>query len=219
MEVNREPYTIGAVREWLFQMPLHLVEDVVRVLLSKVETIVHEDKDCKLILTLINIDRTRPSDFFFGVHSLFRVLATTDISKIPFSTKTWFCLWEFEQLTTCNHLLKVMIDSFPLMSCLAQVNLAYIATDKLLCLMAKYCRQLEELNVDHCQITDKGIKLISDRPRSEAAADYYGCKHLQYVSIQGNACSFSPMQLYVKALFCSRMFGRHGFSCLVSAGS
>ena len=51
--------------------------------------IVHEDKDCKLILTLINIERTRPSDFFFGVHSLFRMLAPTAITKLPFSTKTW----------------------------------------------------------------------------------------------------------------------------------
>lgn len=132
VEVNREPYTIGALRDWLFQIPLHLAEDVLRVLLSKVETIVHEDKDCKLILTLINIERTRPSDFFFGVHSLFRMLATTGVTKLPFSTKTWFSLWEFEQLTTCDHLLRVMIDSLPLMNDLTHANLAYVATDKLL---------------------------------------------------------------------------------------
>ena len=122
--------------------------------------IVHEDKDCKLILTLINIERTRPSDFFFGVHSLFRLLATTSITKLPFSTKTWYCLSEFEQLTTCDHLLRVMIDSFPSINYLTQVNLAYVASDKLLYLIAKYCRQLEELNVDHChQVTDRGIKV------------------------------------------------------------
>lgn len=132
VEVNREPNTIGAVREWLFQMPLHLVEDVIKVMLSNVETIVLEDKDCKLILTLINIERTRPSDFFFGVHSMFRMLATTAITNLPFSTKTWFSLWEFEQLTTCDHLSRVMIDSFPLMNDLNQANLAYVASDKLL---------------------------------------------------------------------------------------
>ena len=132
VEINREPYTIGAVREWLFQMPLHLVEEVLQILLAKIEAIVHEDKDKKLILTLINIERTRPSDFFFGVHSMLRMLATTEVSKLPFSTKTWFCLWEFEQLTTCDHLLRVMIDSLPLMNGLTQINLAYVASDKLL---------------------------------------------------------------------------------------
>jgi hypothetical protein len=89
IQVNRDPCLVSVVRDWLFQIPLHLVEDVIRMLLIEVEKIVHEDKDCKLILTLINIERTRPSDFFFGVHSLFRMLAPTAITKLPFSTKTW----------------------------------------------------------------------------------------------------------------------------------
>merc|ERR1719215_385922 len=149
MEVNREPYTIGAVREWLFQIPLHLVEEVIRILLARVETIALEDKDCKLILTLINIERTRPSDFFFGVHSMFRMLATTDISKLPFTNKAWYCLWEFEQLTTCDYLMRVMIDSIPLMNGLTQVNLDYVASDKLLLYrfrMFKFRRQLFQLS-------------------------------------------------------------------------
>ena len=143
---------------------------------------VHEDKDCKLILTLINIERTKPSDFFFGVHSLFRTLASTSITKLPFSTstslisflvsmilwrnclisETWFCIWEFEQLTTCDYLQTVMVDSFPRLSELSQVNMAYIASDKLMYLLARYCQKLEELNVDNChKITEKGIRFLA----------------------------------------------------------
>ena len=172
-------------------MPVFLVEDVVQNVLNKIETIVHEDKDCKLILTLINIDKTKPSDFFFGVHSLIRTLANTKISKIPFSTRTWFSVWEFEQLTQCQHLLRVMVDSFPLMPALRQINLAYIATDKLLYLLSKFCVHLEELNIDHCQISDKAMKYLGGS-RSNPGPDpvtiascHAGCKRLRYLSLQG----------------------------------
>jgi hypothetical protein len=60
-----------------------------------------------------------------------------------------------------------MIDSFPLLNSLTQVNLAYVASDKLLYLIAKYCRQLEELNVDHChQVTDRGVKMLAGNGKS-----------------------------------------------------
>ena len=40
--------------------------------------------------------------------------------------------------------------------------MAYIASDKLLYLLARYCGSLEELNVDNChKVTDKGIKFLS----------------------------------------------------------
>ena len=62
-----------------------------------------------------------------------------------------------------------MIDSFPLLNSLTQVNLAYVASDKLLYLIAKYCRQLEELNVDHChQVTDRGVKMLAGNGKSSA---------------------------------------------------
>ena len=157
-----EDENIDILRQWLFQLPSHLIDDVVRIVLKHIEAVVCEDKDCKLILTLINIEQTKPSDFFFGVHSLFRVLASTNITKLPFSIKTWFCIWEFEQLATCDDLQTVMVDCFPRMSCLTHVNLAYIASDKLLYLLARYCGSLEELNVDNChKVTDKGIKFLS----------------------------------------------------------
>ena len=70
------PNSVEILRQWLFQMPLLLVELVLERVLQKIETIVHEDKDCKLILTLINIEKTKPSDFFFGVHAIFRLVVT-----------------------------------------------------------------------------------------------------------------------------------------------
>ena len=128
------------------------------------EKAVHEDKDCKLIRTIINIERTTPSDFFFGIHSLFRMIASTSISKLQFSTKTWFCIWEFEQVTEFHHLQTVMVDCFPRLPYLAKINLAYIASDKLLYLLARYCHQLEELNVDSShEVTDKGVRFLSSK--------------------------------------------------------
>lgn len=132
--------------------------------LNRMEKAVHEDKDCKLIRTIINIERTTPSDFFFGIHSLFRMIASTSISKLQFSTKTWFCIWEFEQVTEFHHLQTVMVDCFPRLPCLAKINLAYIASDKLLYLLARYCHQLEELNVDSShEVTDKGVRFLSSK--------------------------------------------------------
>jgi len=179
---------IDVLRRWLFELPIHLVEEVIRIVLNRIEKVVHEDKDCKLILTLINIERTRPSDFFFGVHSLFRVIASTSISKLPFSTKTWFCIWEFEQITTCDHLQTVMVDCFPRLPCLTNVNLAYIASDKLLYLLSKYCQHLEELNVDNChKVSDKGIKFLSGKTHTLPIENisHSGCKNLRFLSLQG----------------------------------
>ena len=88
-----------------------------------------------------------------------------------------------------------MIDSFPQLNSLTQVNLAYVASDKLLYLIAKFCKQLEELNVDHChQVTDRGIKMLAGNGKSSSTGScsttqessaYYGCKSLQYLSLQG----------------------------------
>ena len=57
-----------------------------------------------------------------------------------------------------------MVDSFPRLSELIQVNMAYIASDKLMYLLARYCQKLEELNVDNChKITEKGIRFLAGK--------------------------------------------------------
>ena len=81
--------------------------------------------------------------------------------------------------------------------------------------MAKYCRQLEELNVDHChQVTDKGVRMLaggnrSNSVQSEASSPYdslfhYGCRKLQYISLQG--CSnVNDQSIWYLMVHCKRM--------------
>ena len=97
-----------------------------------IETDINEDKDRKIILTLINIETTNPSHFSFGVYSLLVCLGSTRIARLPFSTKLWFCIWEFEQLTTSNHLRHCLNESIPKMVHLTAVNFAYIANDQIM---------------------------------------------------------------------------------------
>jgi hypothetical protein len=52
-----------------------------------IEDSVFHDKDHKLILTIINIEKCRPSDFSFGLHSLLKALSNTGIAKLTFSNK------------------------------------------------------------------------------------------------------------------------------------
>ena len=52
-----------------------------------VENSLEEDKDRKLILTLINIEKHEQSDLFFGVLAILEVLAGTNCTNIAFSTK------------------------------------------------------------------------------------------------------------------------------------
>ena len=45
--MQNDPQSVELLRKWLFQMPLLLIELVLERVLQKIETIVHEDKDCK----------------------------------------------------------------------------------------------------------------------------------------------------------------------------
>ena len=104
-----------------------------------------------------------------------------------------------------------MVDSFPRLSELSQVNMAYIASDKLMYLLARYCQKLEELNVDNChKITEKGIRFLAgmyvqpnqyhERFHFMIRCDVFlgknhslplesfghtGCKNLRVLSLQG----------------------------------
>ena len=51
------------------------------------------DIERRLILALINIERTKPPDFFFGVYSFLSVMRDTRVSKLPFTARDGFiCL-------------------------------------------------------------------------------------------------------------------------------
>ena len=101
-----------------------------------------------------------------------------------------------------------MVDSFPRLSELSQVNMAYIASDKLMYLLARYCQKLEELNVDNChKITEKGIRFLAGMFSQNDFTSFHfmicnvfsgknhslplesfgqtGCKNLRVLSLQG----------------------------------
>ena len=53
-----------------------------------IEFDVNDDKDRKIILTLINIEKSKPSDFSFGIYSLLLCLASTSITRYVLCTVT-----------------------------------------------------------------------------------------------------------------------------------
>ena len=51
------------------------------------QRLVSTDIERRLILALINIERTKPPDFFFGVYSFLSVMRDTRVSKLPFTAR------------------------------------------------------------------------------------------------------------------------------------
>ena len=72
------------VLSWLSHLPDRVVEDVVKELLARLETHLLEDMDNKLILTLINIERMKINDFYFGLHSLFSIIQGFQLESLQF---------------------------------------------------------------------------------------------------------------------------------------
>ena len=60
------------------------MEDVIKEFLEKLETHLLEDMDNKLILTLINIEKMRMNDFYFGLYSLFLVIQGFQLERLEF---------------------------------------------------------------------------------------------------------------------------------------
>ena len=56
----------------------------------QLETQLMVDKDKKLILTLINIESIKMSDFLFGVHSLLKILRGFSITDLNISKR--YCI-------------------------------------------------------------------------------------------------------------------------------
>ena len=57
------------------------------LLLFPLQRLVSTDIERRLILALINIERTKPPDFFFGVYSFLSVMRDTRVSKLPFTAR------------------------------------------------------------------------------------------------------------------------------------
>ena len=89
----------------MFIFITHNVE-VVTELLDMVETQLLEDKDKKLIMTMINIEHMRVNDFFFGIHCLLSLVRGFQLSSLKFSRRLWFCLWEYGESPTLREFLE-----------------------------------------------------------------------------------------------------------------
>ena len=73
-----------ALMDWLSNLPDKVVEDVVQEFLAKLETHLLEDMDNKLILTLINIDKMKVNDFYFGLYSLLSIIQGFQLDSLQF---------------------------------------------------------------------------------------------------------------------------------------
>ncbi len=120
-----------ALRAWLQQLPFGVQEAVVERVLAEMERQLRDDKDRKIILALINIDKIRPPDLFFGVYSLLATLQDTGVRRLHMTTDMWFAISEYDQVTNSNLLLNQVVTTLPRLRNLVDVNLAYIATDAL----------------------------------------------------------------------------------------
>ena len=70
--------------DWLANLPDRVVEDVIKDFLEKLGTHLLEDMDNKLILTLINIEKMRMNDFYFGLYSLFLIIQGFQLETLEF---------------------------------------------------------------------------------------------------------------------------------------
>lgn len=160
LEEQQRLKMVQVIRDWLMQTPTLVMEDLIASLLNHTEKTLNDDRDQKLIKALINIERMKVSDIFFGVHALFAVLADTPISKLEFSAKLWVCLWDYEQIMQSSYIHDRVCESLPRIRNLVQINLPQVATDKLCFLISEHLTQIRELNLDHSRVTDKGIKFL-----------------------------------------------------------
>ena len=147
--------------EWLSNLPDRVVEDVIKQFLEKLETHLLEDMDNKLILTLINIEKMRMNDFYFGLYSLFLVIQGFQLERLEFSVRLWSCLSQYGEITSCRYLSRTLALSLPGLSGLTSLNIAHVATDQLVAAISRHLPELASLDMSHSQITDKAIKYLT----------------------------------------------------------
>ena len=80
------------VKVWLGNLPDTVVQDVFRLTMQQLEVKLMVDKDKKLILTLINIESIKMSDFLFGVHTLLKILRGFSITDLHISKRYYLVI-------------------------------------------------------------------------------------------------------------------------------
>lgn len=146
---------------WLRNLPDPVVEQVVTELLDMVETQLLEDKDKKLIMTMINIEHMRVNDFFFGIHCLLSLVRGFQLSSLRFSRRLWFCLWEYGEITGSRRLSDALCSSLPGLSSLTSLSLAHVATDRIIYVVSRYLTHLSELDLGSSRVTDRGLRFLT----------------------------------------------------------
>jgi len=155
--------------DWLTNLPDRVVEDVVTEFLAEVEVQLLKDKDQKLIMSLINIEKMNINDFFFGVHSLLSLIQGFEIESMKFSKRLMFCLWEYSEITNSKMLLDTLCSSLPGLSSLTTLTIPHIATDRLVYVVSKNLPHLIFLDISSSRVTDRGVRYLA------------GVKHVTYI--------------------------------------
>jgi len=155
--------------DWLTNLPDRVVEDVATEFLAEVEVQLLKDKDQKLIMSLINIEKMNINDFFFGVHSLLSLVQGFEIESMKFSKRLMFCLWEYSEITNSKMLLDTLCSSLPGLSSLTALTIPHIATDRLVYVVSKNLPHLIFLDISSSRVTDRGVRYLA------------GVKHVTYI--------------------------------------
>eukprot|EP00092_Neocalanus_flemingeri_P007056 GFUD01007623.1.p1 GENE.GFUD01007623.1~~GFUD01007623.1.p1 ORF type:complete len:628 (-),score=196.56 GFUD01007623.1:149-2032(-) len=161
--------------DWLSNLPDRVIEDVVSNFLAKLETHLLDDMDNKLILTMINIEKMKMKDFFFGVHSLLSLVQGFQLHSLHFSKRLWFCLWQYGEITSSKHLSDTLCCSLPGLSCLTSLNIPHVADDRIVYTVTRYLNSLITLDVSNSRVSDRGLRFLAasvnfSRPKSPSSS-------------------------------------------------
>merc|ERR1719244_132506 len=130
-------------------------------MLKIVENQLVEDKERKLIMTLINIEKMRENDLFFGVHSLLSIVQCWRLPDIHFSKRLLFCLWEYGEITGSLRLAETFCDSLSGLTYLTHLNIPHVATDRIVFTVSRYLTLLTNLDLSSSRVTDRGLNFLS----------------------------------------------------------
>ena len=155
-----------SVLDWLSNLPGRVIEDVIRIFVTKLETHLLDDMDNKLILTMINIENMKMNDFFFGVHSLLCVVQGFQLESLHFTKCLWYCLWQYGEITTPKHLSDTLCSSLPGLSHLTSLTIPHVADDRIVCTVTRYLINLINLDMSNSRVSDRGLKFFSTNDTS-----------------------------------------------------
>merc|ERR1711892_124895 len=97
------------------------------------------------------------SDRFFGVHSLLSIVQGFRLNSLHFTKRCWSCLWQYGEMTSCEHLSDKLCSSLPGLSHLTSLTIPYVADDNIVNTVSRYLNNLTRLDMSNSNVTDKGL--------------------------------------------------------------